>query len=601
MNDFKLQDSICRSIMNEPEITDGGIAGGRLGAAAYLLGYARIKGDEQIAERGGNLLRKAIMDIHSLNKGLLHGKWGIIPVIRFLLSAEMITLSESVLQMLENIREEEFFIYGSVPVKIYMEDPFLTDVFILRDMYEITAEVLKKLEYRERLISYVEECGYLLTESFPPIFSPDRLTDCQLHSMTLFLGYAYRERFYPFKTLEICASLKDFIKERGYSETVDGWILSRMLPAGDGTVNLPEDETEMLCFLNEVGYYAWLYRDSKLLDDLLDDERRSRIALRLDCGEIGWRDTLGIGLGFLAGDEDRGIFQYLLESEEFSGYIGGRYDNPEKFDMADGRLKSDFFSISAEPSLMSDLTFCLPVRIDSPERMRNLKAVINFYLKNSEARFIILEADKDRHVNLADNPRIDYIFVDDSKEIFHRTRYINIMLRRCPTRFAAIWDADVIAPVSQIEEAVSMLHNPANVIVYPYGGRLRNTMDFISNCFARSLDIRVLSEFPQNSLLMCAYHSVGGGFIADRDCYLRYGGENENFTGWGPEDVERWKRLEILGYKPRRTDGEMYHLSHPRGINSKAKDPDTMFRTRSELAKVCGMMPDELREYIRRF
>ncbi len=596
MKRSRLIESISRAIMRDPDISSGGIVEGRLGVAAFLLAYAGRTGEEAFADRGGKLLRATVNELHSLPKGLLRGKWGIIPVLRFLLKEEMVTLSDAMIKMLENIREEEFFIYGCVPVKICMEDPLLSDAVIMRDMHEIINDPLKRLEYRERLISFVEECGYLLKESHPPVFCPEMLSECQLHSMAWFLGYAYRERFYPYKTLELACLLYDFVNARGFNNDVHGMILRRII-SGDTNFDSDLNDDEQLNQINEAGYYAWLYRDESILDCLLNDNRVERIIHRLDAGEIGWREMLGIGLGLLADNEDKGLFRSIMHSEEFLEYNKKLKVNEIS---CEKNINEEACS-SLHPASLSELTFCIPVRIDSPERLRNLHAVVEYFHKSSDANFIVLEADSCPRVELPVDSRIDYLFVEDKKEIYHRTRYINMMLKRCTTRFAAVWDADVVVPVGQIEEALEILKNEKSVMVYPYGGRLRNTMEFFSNCFARSLDIRVLSDFPQNSLLMCAYHSVGGGFIVDRVRYMSFGGENENFTGWGPEDVERWKRLEIIGETPKRTKGEMYHLSHPRGINSRAKDPETMLCTRTELAKVCGMMPNELREYIKTF
>ena len=42
-------------------------------------------------------------------------------------------------------------------------------------------------------------------------------------------------------------------------------------------------------------------------------------------------------------------------------------------------------------------------------------------------------------------------------------------------------------------------------------------------------------------------NSVGGAFLVNKNVYIKYGGENQHFYGWGPEDAERCKRMEILG------------------------------------------------------
>jgi hypothetical protein len=59
--------------------------------------------------------------------------------------------------------------------------------------------------------------------------------------------------------------------------------------------------------------------------------------------------------------------------------------------------------------------------------------------------------------------------------------------------------------------------------------------------------------------------SVGGAFIVNKQRYLKGGGENENFYGWGPEDAERLKRMEILEEPTQRIEGPLFHLHHPRG------------------------------------
>lgn len=63
---------------------------------------------------------------------------------------------------------------------------------------------------------------------------------------------------------------------------------------------------------------------------------------------------------------------------------------------------------------------------------------------------------------------------------------------------------------------------------------------------------------------------MGGGAIfikREKFDYAGAGGENEGFYGWGPEDwnrLEKWKRL---GLKIQRTDGFLFHLTHPRDLN----------------------------------
>ena len=88
--------------------------------------------------------------------------------------------------------------------------------------------------------------------------------------------------------------------------------------------------------------------------------------------------------------------------------------------------------------------------------------------------------------------------------------------------------------------------------------------------------------------------------MVDKRSYLQCGGENEHFYGWGPEDVERVHRLEILGHSIHRVKNQiLYHLWHPRGVNSFLSDAERTFNNRSELVKVCSMTRDELEQEVK--
>lgn len=60
---------------------------------------------------------------------------------------------------------------------------------------------------------------------------------------------------------------------------------------------------------------------------------------------------------------------------------------------------------------------------------------------------------------------------------------------------------------------------------------------------------------------------VGGVFFVNRVVYLWVGGENEVFYGWGFEDVERVKCLEILELFIVCVKGLLYYFYYLRGIN----------------------------------
>jgi hypothetical protein len=88
--------------------------------------------------------------------------------------------------------------------------------------------------------------------------------------------------------------------------------------------------------------------------------------------------------------------------------------------------------------------------------------------------------------------------------------------------------------------------------------------------------------------------SVGGAFLVNKEKYLLAGGENENFYGWGPEDVERVKRMEILEYPIPRSKGSCYHLYHPRILETGVNKEELLTHNQKMLLNTCNKTKEEL-------
>lgn len=250
-----------------------------------------------------------------------------------------------------------------------------------------------------------------------------------------------------------------------------------------------------------------------------------------------------------------------------------------------------------------DLTFCIPVRVDSKYRLRNLSAILRFYSQCMKVNFFILEADIKPQImdllSLNNFNNIIYKFIYDSNPIFHRTHYINQMLSEVKTEVAGIWDTDAVAPPEQVMKAYKKIKYANNIMVYPYDGHFWAINNYLSNLFCRTLNLKGLTStyFSKNPL--GRYNSVGGAFLVDVKKYKHCGWENEFFIGWGPEDVERYHRMEILGFSPARIKGSLYHLYHTRGINSGLYNADLMLSTKKEYIHICQMNRIELEKYIK--
>jgi hypothetical protein len=123
---------------------------------------------------------------------------------------------------------------------------------------------------------------------------------------------------------------------------------------------------------------------------------------------------------------------------------------------------------------LKDVTFMIPVRIDSIIRLENLISVVQYLFRHFDCRIMVLEADAYNNgiIKKLLGPKIKYHFIEDYDSTFYRTKYLNIMTEMSTTPFLAIWDADIIISSSQIIEAIGKLRNEKYDIALPYDGKV---------------------------------------------------------------------------------------------------------------------------------
>ena len=232
-----------------------------------------------------------------------------------------------------------------------------------------------------------------------------------------------------------------------------------------------------------------------------------------------------------------------------------------------------------------DLTIVIPIRIDSSDRLRNIHLVIDSLKKFNGIEIIILEADKQSLLEDIEGVRI--IFVEDDNPLFYRTKYINQLCHLTDRPLLGIWDSDVIIPAEQLDKSLYLLRLAVVDMVYPYDGRFLNVSGQYLDQFIQTKDDNSLVENIFS--IPCAYgkRSCGGAFLVNRKAYIEAGGENEKFKGWGPEDLERYKRWEIKGYNVDRVDGALYHLNHYMGLNSRYLNSETRKAALRTLLETC--------------
>lgn len=190
-------------------------------------------------------------------------------------------------------------------------------------------------------------------------------------------------------------------------------------------------------------------------------------------------------------------------------------------------------------------------------------------LKYFHTNIYVLEADSFNNGILKKslNKKIIYQFIEDKDPIMHKTKYYNRMLNDVDTKYVGIWDTDIVIDKSAICDAVKHLRKEADIAL-PYNGFCYEVPDIIKKYYFKHQDIRVLKRHMGKMNLLYEQLLVGGAILVKTDKYLQSGGDNEEIYGWGNDDFIRYKRFQANKYNIYRTKDSLFHLCHPRGINS---------------------------------
>lgn len=247
---------------------------------------------------------------------------------------------------------------------------------------------------------------------------------------------------------------------------------------------------------------------------------------------------------------------------------------------------------------LEDTTFLIPARLDSITRLENTLVIVDFLTKNFKTSIKVLEASN-RNTGLLQKllpDGVNYQFIEDHDVVFHRTKYINLLVNSCGTPFVSVWDTDIIIPVPQILKTLELLRENKADFVFPYKDKFLDTSSIIRDLYITHRDVGILDMHKNKMKELYGSSPVGGVFFANRKSYIDTGLENEKFYGWGREDGDRINRWKILGYSIMRVDGPLFHLTHERGNNSEFHSPIQDYVKWAELQRPLMMSKDELRE-----
>lgn len=244
---------------------------------------------------------------------------------------------------------------------------------------------------------------------------------------------------------------------------------------------------------------------------------------------------------------------------------------------------------------LPDVTFTIPVMYDHADRKQNLDLSLCILQQTYEgAKYMVMEQGGDKFAYIGEFA--DYLRSDS--KVFHRTKMLNDMATRSETEYIVNWDCDVFIPPMQMMQSMAALRSGV-AVSYPYDGRFARLERVMFKPLQTQLDIGISAGqvFKGKNGRPMPETSVGGAVIWNRDAFIDAGMENEYFISFGPEDVERWERMNKLGLNPHRAGGCLYHMNHYIGPDSSKANPHFAANHR-ELDKMRKMNGTTLREYI---
>lgn len=249
---------------------------------------------------------------------------------------------------------------------------------------------------------------------------------------------------------------------------------------------------------------------------------------------------------------------------------------------------------------LTDITFIIPARIDSGDRLRNCFLTLKYLISKFNTNIFLFENSNKPIINdlidrfFKNDSNIFYKFQYSESSIFHRTKILNDMLRLVQTEIVCNYDIDIILPESSYLLASKLLKDKLYDVIYPFHHgpkgetkvlllNSKNNYHLGDNSYLSNFellenielyksnfnfDISSINKFYNNHVLGSGYADFGMCQFFNTKVYRDGFGENEEFVSYGPEDKERYYRFEKFGYKIGRIKDTAYHLEHFRGSNS---------------------------------
>ena len=231
---------------------------------------------------------------------------------------------------------------------------------------------------------------------------------------------------------------------------------------------------------------------------------------------------------------------------------------------------------------MMDLTFLIPTKIETEDRLRNIVSSVSYLLRHIQAKVLFKEVSnhptfKFRAIpeikKYADISNLEYLYEESNEPLFCKSKVLNDLIIAADTKIVANYDADCILPISSYYDAYNLINSEQADVVYPYGcGIYQWRAEYNFEIYEQFVNVLDTSVLDNKKIL--SNSTIGWTQFVNRQKYIDSFMMNENFISWGCEDDEFYYRMSILGNRIARLDNYVYHLEHSRTHNSWFNNPN---------------------------
>ena len=255
---------------------------------------------------------------------------------------------------------------------------------------------------------------------------------------------------------------------------------------------------------------------------------------------------------------------------------------------------------------LKNLNFIIITRIDSKDRLQNVKKsceFLNYHFKN---KIIICEYDNETKINF--NGNYSKILIKPISEGFWRNYAANRVYEHLTKEIILNIESDVLFDPTSIYDCYNDILDNKNIICMPFDGipiwlNKKTTYEFYNNNNFPEIwkHYYKIENYLQNDvygdLLPVNAKHPGFCYMISLNTFAKIGMENQNFKKHGWEDIERLVRAYKMGIDVKFSEGVCYHLFHERNSknNSYYFEDNT---NRLECLKVCNMSKEDLLIYI---